>query len=67
VTTVSEKDRLWSLPETAEYLGVQPSTLYQWAARGVGPRSFLVGRLRKYKPHDVMTWLDGNASDQAGQ
>jgi excisionase family DNA binding protein len=49
----------WSLTETAVYLGVSPSTLYNWAYRGdTGPRSYKVGRRRKYRRVDVDTWLE---------
>ena len=57
-------DRLWSLPETAEFLGIPEATLYQWASRGIGPRSYRVGRYRRYKPADVHAWLERQASGQ---
>jgi len=59
------QDRLWSLDETAAYLGVPSSTLHQWNHRGVGPRSFRVGRYRRYRPADVRHWLDEHASGPA--
>jgi predicted DNA-binding transcriptional regulator AlpA len=43
-------ERLWSLQETADFLGVPEATLYQWASRGIGPRSLRVGRHRRYRP-----------------
>ena len=61
---VSEPARLWSLTETAEYLGVPEQTLRQWISRGTGPRSYKVGRFRKYDPSDVRAWLDSRASDR---
>lgn len=57
----------WSLTETAGYLGVPPSTLYQWAYRGVGPRSYKVGRFRKYRPEDVDHWLEDHADEPRDQ
>jgi excisionase family DNA binding protein len=58
------KERLWSLPETAAFLGIPEATLYQWASRGTGPRSYRVGRFRKYKPAEVHAWLERQASGQ---
>jgi excisionase family DNA binding protein len=57
-------DRLWSLPETAAFLGVPEATLYQWASRGTGPKSYRVGRFRRYKAGDVHAWLERQASGQ---
>jgi predicted DNA-binding transcriptional regulator AlpA len=59
------QERLWSLEETADYLGVPSGTLHQWNSRGVGPRSFRVGRYRRYHPSDVARWLDEHASSPA--
>ncbi len=52
----------WSHQETAEYLGIPSTTLHQLNYRGVGPRSFKIGRHRKYKPADVDAWCEGHAS-----
>jgi predicted DNA-binding transcriptional regulator AlpA len=52
----------WSHQETAEYLGIPSSTLHQLNYRGVGPRSFKLGRHRKYRPADVDAWCESRAS-----
>lgn len=57
-----ERSRLWTLQETAEYLGVPPSTLHRMNSRGTGPRSLKVGRHRRYDPLDVGLWLEQRAS-----
>ncbi len=56
-------DRLWSHAETAAFLGIPPATLHQLNHKRTGPRSFKVGRHRKYDPSDVAAWLDSRASD----
>ncbi len=56
--------RLWSHPETAAFLGIPPTTLHQLNYKGTGPRSYKVGRHRKYDPADVARWLEGCASDR---
>lgn len=55
-------ERLWSLRETAEFLGVPVKTMYQMNWKGTAPRSFRVGRYRQYAPADVRAWLELRAS-----
>ena len=33
-------------------------TLYQWRHKGIGPKSRRVGRHLRYKPEDVLAWLE---------
>lgn len=58
---------LWGTPQTSAYLGVPEATLLQWVSRGEGPRSYRVGRYRKWKPSDVLAWLETRASDTGGK
>lgn len=51
-------ERLWSTEETAEYLGVPVSTLYQWRHRRIGPPCYRVGRWLRYDSADIRQWLD---------
>jgi predicted DNA-binding transcriptional regulator AlpA len=55
-------DRLWSVNDTAAFLGVPVGTLYQWRCRGEGPRSYRVGRWLRYDPAEVRQWLDERAA-----
>jgi predicted DNA-binding transcriptional regulator AlpA len=55
-------DRLWSVDETATFLQIPVTTLYQLNHKGTGPRSFKVGRWCRYDPRDVDAWLKANAS-----
>ena len=57
-------ERLWPHVETARFLGLPPATLHQLNHKGTGPRSFRVGRHRRYDPSDVRLWLEGRASDR---
>jgi len=66
-------DRLWSTAETAEYLGLPEKTLHEWTYKGAvdsagspPPRSYKVGRHRRYKPAEVVAWLETRASGQKG-
>ena len=62
---MTDRDRLWSHNETAAYLGISASTLYQlnctlyqlnW--KGHGPRSARIGKYRRYNPADVVSWVE---------
>lgn len=44
--------------ELAEYLGVKPQTLANWAYQGRGPTYVKVNGLRKYDWADVREWVE---------
>jgi predicted DNA-binding transcriptional regulator AlpA len=49
--------RLWTVKETAEFLGIPVSTLYYWSYRGEGgPRILRIGRSLRYNPIEVEAW-----------
>ena len=50
-------DRLMSVPEVAEYLGIPQTTIYQWNYQRTGPPAFRVGRHLRFKRDDVEAWL----------
>ncbi len=56
-------DRLWTHKETALFLGIPEATLHQLNYKGTGPRSFKVGRHRRYDPRDLHDWLAERSSD----
>jgi excisionase family DNA binding protein len=43
-------ERLMTVAELAELLGVPVTTLYQWRHRGEGPPGYRVGRHVRYRP-----------------
>ena len=51
-------DKLWTVEDVAEFLGVPVKTLYRWRTTGYGPRGRRVGRYIRYKPADVLAWVD---------
>jgi len=55
-------ERLWSHTETATFLQLSEQTLHYMNHVGKGPRSYRVGRYRRYNPLDVMAWLESKAS-----
>lgn len=56
---------LASASEVSEYLQVPLNTVYQWRARGVGPRAVRVGRYLRYRWEDVDSWLEQQAEGAA--
>jgi predicted DNA-binding transcriptional regulator AlpA len=57
----SRFEPLWSIAETADYLGVATKTLYAWRCHRTGPLSYRVGGLVKYRPNEVRAWVDQSA------
>jgi excisionase family DNA binding protein len=56
--TRSRTEPLWTAGETAEFLGVPVSTLYQWRYHRTGPRACRVGRHLRYRSADVLAWVE---------
>ncbi len=50
-----------TLRELADYLRVSIRTVDKLMADGVGPPCFRVGRQRRWKIHDVRSWVDGES------
>ena len=56
-------DRLLTVEDLADYLGVPVTTLYQWRYRGEGPPGFRVGRYIRYRWPDVEAWIKHQLQD----
>lgn len=59
-------ERLLSVDEVAEFLGIPVATLYQWRHKGAGPAAYRVGRHLRYEPAAVRSWLDEHLADHHG-
>lgn len=57
-------DRLMTLAELADMLGVPVSTVYQWRTRGEGPPGYRIGRHVRYRRSAVETWLETQTDQQ---
>lgn len=57
-----ERRGLVSHTFASNYLDVSPATLHAWNHKGSGPRSYRVGKHRKYRVSDLDLWLEGRAS-----
>ena len=51
------KQRLWTVQDVAEYLGVPVGTLYDWRCKGYGPKGKRVGRYLRYEEEAVRRWF----------
>lgn len=49
---------LWTVQDVSDYLRVPVQTLYSWRAQGSGPPARRVGKHLRYRPSDVVAWLD---------
>lgn len=57
-------ERLLTLNEVSDYLGVPLTTLYQWRHAGTGPRGVKVGKHVRVRESDLLRWLDGRRDPQ---
>jgi len=51
-----EPNKLMSIPEVAEYLGVKISTIYDWVHCRQIPYH-KIGRLVRFRPSDIDAWI----------
>jgi excisionase family DNA binding protein len=54
-------EKLMTLADLAEFLGVPIATLYGWRHRGEGPPGYRVGRHVRYRRAEVEDWLRAQA------
>ena len=52
---------LASLDEVAEFCGVSKATVHQWLYKGTAPKSYKIGKHRRFRWDDVHTWLEEQA------
>ncbi|MGK2877630.1 MAG: helix-turn-helix transcriptional regulator [Solirubrobacterales bacterium] len=43
--------------DVAAILSIPVNTVYDYAIRGIGPRSFKIGRHRRWDRQDVLEWI----------
>jgi excisionase family DNA binding protein len=54
-------ERLMTLRDLSDMLGVPVATLYAWRHRGEGPPGYRVGRHVRYRRAEVEQWLTTQA------
>jgi excisionase family DNA binding protein len=50
-------DRLLTVEDLADYLGVPVATIYAWRYRRQGPPGFRVGRHLRFRWSDIRQWI----------
>jgi excisionase family DNA binding protein len=60
-----DRERLLTVEELAEYLGVPVATIYAWRYRREGPSGFKVGKHVRYRWRDVEEWIERQLQDAA--
>lgn len=56
-------ERLLTVEEVAEWLGVPVGTIYAWRYRSTGPASYKVGRHVRFRRADVERWLEDQRTE----
>ncbi len=56
--TADDPPELLTITEAADVLRTPVATLRYWRHRGIGPRSFRLGRRVLYRRDDVHAWID---------
>ena len=62
---MSDRRPLATTREVAEYLGVPPRTLGNWAYFGTGPKYAKIGKHRRYRWSDVEAYINAQVKDAA--
>jgi excisionase family DNA binding protein len=58
IMTLQAGDKLMSLTDVSEMLGIPVHTLYRWRYKGDGPVGYRVGRHVRYRREAVEAWLE---------
>lgn len=58
---------LWSTQDLADFCGVPLSTVFRWNHEGTGPTRISLGKRVKYRPADVVRWIESRAHAPAGR
>ena len=61
IMTSDAGERLMSILDLSEMLGIPVETLYGWRHRGEGPRGYRIGRHVRYRRSSVEAWLEEQA------
>ena len=58
VMAAQMEDKLWSVQDVSEYLGVPVHTIYSLRSAGSGPPGRMIGRRLRFRPQDVRDWVE---------
>jgi excisionase family DNA binding protein len=60
-------EKLLSIEEVADLLGVPKRSMYRWRTTGEGPKGVRVGRHLRYRPESVSAWLEQRERQGSGE
>jgi excisionase family DNA binding protein len=66
IMTLQAGDKLMSLMDVSEMLGIPVHTLYRWRYKGDGPVGYRVGRHVRYRREAVEAWLEPTSASNPG-
>jgi excisionase family DNA binding protein len=58
-------NKLWTIEDLANYLGVPVQTIYQWRTKGYGPVGRRIGKYVRFRPEDVLRWVEDQTERSA--
>ena len=61
LSPIQGTDRLMTMGEVSDLLGIPISTLYGWRHRGEGPAGYRIGRYVRYRREAVEAWIETRA------
>ena len=64
IMTLDVGERLMSITDLSEMLGVPVHTLYRWRHKGEGPVGYRIGRHVKYRRATVEAWLETQTDER---
>jgi excisionase family DNA binding protein len=64
ITSFDGSERLMTLLEISQFLGVPVATLYRWRYRGKGPTGYRIGRHVRYRRAAVEGWIETQADQR---
>jgi excisionase family DNA binding protein len=67
IMTLQAGDKLMSLTDVSEMLGIPVHTLYRWRYKGDGPAGYRVGRHVRYRREAVDAWLEQRADKRSSE
>jgi predicted DNA-binding transcriptional regulator AlpA len=59
--------QFFSVDDLADRYGVSPATVHQWLYKGTAPRSLKIGKYRRFRLADVLSWEESLASAPQGE
>ncbi|VTZ27568.1 hypothetical protein MPC1_5930002 [Methylocella tundrae] len=65
--TLTENWKLLDENGVADFLNVKVATLQSWRVKGCGPDFVRVGRCIRYRPSDILAWVEARTCANTSQ